>query len=89
MGIRNVGAHGIPGDGLGRQKDFRNNGGRSLGEDGPYMGRISLTGNQFEESDLDIAISHAREVILKGNVFKNVATPYALKLGDMTKVIEE
>jgi hypothetical protein len=89
VGIRNVGAYGIPGDGLGRQKDFRNTGERNIGEDGPYMGRIRLTGNQFEDSDLGIAISHAREVILKGNVFKNVATPYALKPGDMTEVIEE
>jgi hypothetical protein len=36
-----------------------------------------------------IAISHAREVILKGNVFENVATPYALKSGDQTKVIKK
>jgi hypothetical protein len=54
-----------------------------------YMGRITLSGNRFEESDLGIAISRPREVILKGNVFENVATPYAVKPGDQTKVIEK
>jgi hypothetical protein len=53
------------------------------------MGRITLSGNRFEKNDLGIAISHAREVILKGNVFENVATPYALKSGDQTKVIKK
>jgi hypothetical protein len=89
VGIRNVGAHGSPGDGLGPQKEFRNNGERMIGEDGTYMGRITLSGNRFEESDLGIAISHAREVILEDNVFENVATPYALKPGDKTTVIEK
>jgi hypothetical protein len=86
---RNVGAHSIPGDGLGRQNDFRNNGERSIGEDGAYMGSIMLNGNRFEECDLRIAIRHALDVILKDNVFENVATPYALKPGDETKVIEK
>lgn len=86
---RNVGAHGIPGDGLECQKDFRNNEERSIGEDGPYIGSIMLSGNRFEECDLGIAISHTRDVILKDNVFENVATPCALKPGDETKVIEK
>jgi len=53
------------------------------------MGRITLSGNRFEESDLGIAISRPREVILKGNLFENVATPYALKSGDQAKVLEK
>jgi hypothetical protein len=57
---RNVGAHGIPGDGLECQKDFRNNEERSIGEDGPYIGSIMLSGNRFEECDLGIAFSHTR-----------------------------
>ena len=89
VGIRNVGATGVPGDGLGIQKHFQNDAKRNLGEDGPYMGQITLTGNRFEDSNLGISISHAREVILKNNVFKNVKIPYELKPGDRTKVVEQ
>lgn len=89
VGIRNIGAQGIPGDGLGSQKAFRNVGEGSIGEDGPYMGKITLNGNHFEDSDLGISISQAREVTLKGNSFKNVTTPFTLKPGDKTKIVEE
>jgi hypothetical protein len=64
--------------------------------DDPKLPRVLIIGDSVSvaytlavRKDLTgIANVHAREVILKDNVFQNVTTPYELKLGDTTKVIE-
>ena len=53
------------------------------------MGRIMLSGSPFEDSDLGMATSRAREVILKGNAFIKVALSHAWKPDGQTNVIEK
>ncbi|NQU44500.1 right-handed parallel beta-helix repeat-containing protein [bacterium] len=57
------------------------------GANGLYMGRIVLTGNRFEDSDLGIDIGDAREVVLENNTFKDVTTHWQVDPGSETNLV--
>jgi hypothetical protein len=88
IAIRNVGGAGVPGDGLGPQKEFNNAGVGRFGEDGLYMGTVRIEGCRFEDSELGIDIHHVKEVLLAGNSFKNVDVPYRIGQNPSPRVIE-
>ena len=88
IAIRNVGGAGVPGDGLGPQKEFNNAGVGRFGEDGLYMGTVRIEGCRFEDSALGIDIHHVKEVLLARNSFKNVDVPYRVGQNPSPRVIE-